>query len=404
MFSRRTRWPAGRPAGHRVVPGEATSVRVLTLDDEPGIGRLIRRVAGGLGMACEATTTVAEFRARFQAAPPDAVALDLHLGEGEDGVEQLRFLSAERYAGPILLLSGLDQRLLEAARRVGQGFGLTVAAALAKPVRVEALRASLEGLRSLAVWTPSAAELRQAIEAGELSLHLQPIVEARSRRPIRAEALARWTHPGRGPMPPDRFIPVAEADPELADALTLWAIGEAARCQRELAARGFDLPIAVNVSALNLRDLRFPDRVHETARRAGMAPSRLVLELTETAAFADPLRATDILLRLRIKGFELALDDFGTGYSSLKALQRMPFSALKIDRPFVADLITSRDSAAIVAAIVDLARHMELRTVAEGVETEAVAGALAGLGVGALQGHHIGRPMPAEALTARLSA
>ncbi|HWH75661.1 MAG TPA: EAL domain-containing protein, partial [Methylibium sp.] len=111
----------------------------------------------------------------------------------------------------------------------------------------------------------------------------------------------------------------------------------------------------------------------------------------------------DILLRLRIKGFELALDDFGAGYSSLKLLKQMPFSALKVDRCLVADLPASRDSMAIIRAVVDIARHMDLQTVAEGVETEEAAAALATLGIGALQGYHTGRPMTVEELTARLS-
>ncbi|MFC7540960.1 EAL domain-containing protein [Siccirubricoccus deserti] len=143
--------------------------------------------------------------------------------------------------------------------------------------------------------------------------------------------------------------------------------------------------------------------MQEAVRRGGAEPSRLTLELTETAAFQDPVRTADILLRLRIKGFELALDDFGTGYSSLKVLKQMPFSALKIDRSFIADLPTSRDSAVIVGAVIDIARHMELQTVAEGVETEEVAVALARMHIGALQGYHTGRPMPLEELAVWLT-
>jgi EAL domain-containing protein (putative c-di-GMP-specific phosphodiesterase class I) len=376
-------------------------MRILVLDDEPGIATLIRRVAERFKMAVETPATPVAFRSHFATEPPDAVVLDLQLGD-DDGVEQLRFLSAVGYRGPILLMSGLDERLLQAAQRVGEGLGLAMAGALTKPARVEALRSALALLRSAVEWAPSHQELARALEAGELALHLQPIVDSTSRQPLKVEALARWRHPERGPVPPARFIPVAEADPGLADALTLWAVEEASRQQRELAARGFDLPVAVNVSAVNLRDLGFPDRVQEAVRRGGTKSSRITLELTETAAFQDAQRTADILLRLRIKGFELALDDFGAGYSSLKLLKQMPFSTLKVDRSFTADLPASRDSMAIVRAVVDIARHMELQTVAEGVETEAIATALAELGVGSLQGYHTGRPMPAEELVARL--
>lgn len=375
---------------------------MLVLDDDPGVGKRIRRVACGCGITVETPTAAAAFRSHFATQTPDAVVLDVQT-EDEDGVEQLRFLSAAGYTGPILLLSGFGERRLQTARRVGEGLGLTVVATLLKPLRVEQLRAVLETLRPSGAWLPPPDALRQAIGEGELTLHLQPIVAARSGRPIMAEALARWTRPQRGPVLPARFVAVAEADPQLADALTLWAIEAAGRHQRELAARGLDLMIAVNVSAVNLRDLDFPNRVQAALRRAGAEPARMALELTETAAIQDPLRTADILLRLRTMGFELALDDFGTGYASLKVLKQMPFSGLKIDQSFVADLLTSPGSQAMVKAMVDIARNMTLQTVAEGVETEAIAAALEAMGVGALQGYHIGRPMPVEALIAWLA-
>jgi EAL domain-containing protein (putative c-di-GMP-specific phosphodiesterase class I) len=202
---------------------------------------------------------------------------------------------------------------------------------------------------------------------------------------------------------PDRFVPVAEGNPELSDMLTFWALERAAQYQQALTVLGLDLQIAVNVSAVNLRDLRFPDLALEVVRRAGAKAPRIAFELTETATFQDPRRTAGVLRRLRAMGFELALDDFGTGYSTLKVLKQMPFSALKIDRCFIADLLASRDSAAIVLATIEIARHMELQTVAEGIETEEIAAALRAMGIDALQGYHIGHPMPAEKLIAQLT-
>jgi EAL domain-containing protein (putative c-di-GMP-specific phosphodiesterase class I)/DNA-binding CsgD family transcriptional regulator len=372
-------------------------MRILALDDEPGIGKLIGRVASGLGMTVEAPATASEFRSLFLESRPDAVILDLQLGE-DDGIEQLRFLSTTGYGGPILLLSGLDERLVQTAQRVGQGLGLAVAAALTKPIRAHTLREALELLRPTAAWTPSHEDLRRAIEARELTLHLQPIVDATSRRLIKAEALGRWHHSGHGLVPPGVFVPVAESNPELADALTLWAVEEAGRCLQQLGVQGLDLPIAVNISGVNLRDLRFPDRVGEALRRTSTEPSRITLELTETAVFQDAQHATDVLLRLRLKGFELALDDFGTGYSSLRLLRQMPFSALKIDRSFVSDVLIARDAASMVGGIADLARRMGLQSIAEGVETEETAAALADLGADALQGYLFGKPVAVEEL------
>jgi EAL domain-containing protein (putative c-di-GMP-specific phosphodiesterase class I)/CheY-like chemotaxis protein len=371
-------------------------MHLLALDDEAAIGQLLGRIAAGIGVTVQPTTTAASFRAEFQAAVPDAIVLDLHIGD-DDGIEQLRFLSAARYQKPVLLLSGLDKRLLDTARRVGESLGINIVGALTKPLRAAELREALNRLLPVEAWTPSAEALLHAIQAGELVLHFQPIVAAGSRRPIKAEALVRWPHPERGLVPPDCFIPVAENAPNLIEALTLWAIGEAGRRQHTLAARGLDLPVAVNISGRNLHDVRFPDRVQAIVQEAGATPSQLILELTETAAFQDPMRTADILVRLRIKGFELAIDDFGTGYSSLKVLKQLPVSILKIDRSFTVDMLTSPDSAAIARAIIDLARDMGLQSVAEGVETEAVAGMLQDLGVDALQGYFISRPLPIEA-------
>lgn len=132
-------------------------------------------------------------------------------------------------------------------------------------------------------------------------------------------------------------------------------------------------------------------------------PARLGLDPTKTAAFQDPVCTADILLRLRTKGFEPTPDDFGTGYSSIKLLKQLPVSVVKIDRSFVVDLPTSRHSLAIIQAIIDMARHLELQPAAEGVETEEVARSPEQLGIGSLQGYHIGRPVPVEALAARLA-
>src|SRR6202035_4355040 len=169
--------------------------------------------------------------------------------------------------------------------------------------------------------------------------------------------------------------------------LTDWVILNAARASVALEAEGFSLPIAINVSTLNIRDLEFPERLQNLTRSVRVDPSRLSVEVTEPAAFGDPVRTNEILTRLRLKGVELAIDDFGTGYSSLSALKQLPFSALKIDRSFVSDLTTSPDPYAIAKSVADLARNMGLATVAEGVENEETARILTDFGVDNLQGY-----------------
>ena len=164
------------------------------------------------------------------------------------------------------------------------------------------------------------------------------------------------------------------------------------------------MPIAVNVSPECVLDRGFPDRLERLLLRGGIPPQQLCLEIIETAAFHDPIQSADILARIRLKGVELTIDDFGTGYSSLKLLRQMPFSAIKIDRSFVIDMLSARDSAIIVKTIIDLARTMDLQSIAEGVETEAAARSLETLGVGFLQGYLTGRPMPVEQIPVWLGA
>jgi EAL domain-containing protein (putative c-di-GMP-specific phosphodiesterase class I)/CheY-like chemotaxis protein len=367
-------------------------MRILVLDDELKIGEFVERVAKKLGIAAALTTSVPDFQAQFAAAVPDAIVLDLQIGEN-DGIEQLRFLSSERYGNSIILMSGLDDRLLAAAQRVGRGLGLQVTGALQKPMRMAELSEALRQIQAK-TWTPSATELNRAIELAELTLDLQPILEAKSRRLLGAEALVRWNHSEHGRIAPDRFIPLAESDVELMDAMTMWVIRKAALLHRELAQVGFSVPIAVNISSKNLRDIRFPDHVRSVLTELGLTSAALSLELTETAAFDDPLRSLDVLSRLRINGFELAIDDFGTGYSSLKLLRQLPFSTIKIDRSFVGDMTSDRDSYSIVKSVIDLAHNMGLGTIAEGVETEEAASALVDLGTDAMQGYLFGRPLP----------
>lgn len=253
-------------------------------------------------------------------------------------------------------------------------------------------------------WEPSIASLRRAIDWNELSLELQPIVDATTRLPLKVEALVRWNHPEQGIIGPDRFISLAEHDKELIEKLLLWCIEEALVISVQLTAAGAVLPIAINVSGSNLLDVRLPEQIMALLARYGAAPQQLAFEITESAAFSDPMRALEILSQLRDHGFDLALDDFGTGYSSLKVLRQLPFTAIKVDQSFVLEMMTSSDARIIVKSIVDLARNMGLRSVAEGVETREVADALRILGADALQGYWVAPPMTAERLAQWLKA
>ena len=246
-------------------------------------------------------------------------------------------------------------------------------------------------------------QLRGATERGELLLHYQPKVCARSGRLLGLEALLRWQHPELGMVAPGRFIPLAE-ETGLINAIGEWVLDEACRQQRAWLEAGLDVvPIAVNLSAQQLGQQNFVSRVASAIDAAGLAPSLIELELTETMLMRDIDRTIHTLVRLREMGVRLSIDDFGTGYSSLNYLRQFPVNALKIDRSFVSDIGSDGAEGKIAAAIVGMAHSLGLDAVAEGVESEAQRAFLQMHGCHQLQGFLIARPAPAREIERFLS-
>jgi diguanylate cyclase (GGDEF)-like protein len=241
------------------------------------------------------------------------------------------------------------------------------------------------------------AELRHAIESGELILHYQPKAELRTGRVCAVEALVRWQHPERGLVPPDAFLPVAEQT-GLIEPLTCWVLDTALDQVRAWGSRFDGLTMAVNVSARNLSRPDFADTVLAALDRAGVAPERLVVEITETALLTDPEVAGDVLAQVAAAGVRVSLDDFGRGQTSLGYLSTLPLHELKIDRSFVADLPDNAGHAAIVRSVVELGHNLGLQVVAEGVETDGIVTALASTGCDIAQGYLLARPMPPDQL------
>ena len=238
-------------------------------------------------------------------------------------------------------------------------------------------------------------DLRLALERGELSLVYQPIVDLRDGRTRSVEALLRWTHPERGAIGPDVFIPVAEETGLIVE-IGRWvletAVAQVAEWQRtQPGARG--LGVTVNVSGRQLFHESLVGDVERVAAESGIAPGTLGLEITESVLM-DEGDAVTVLEALRARGARLSLDDFGTGYSSLSYLKRFPLDTLKIDRAFVSGLGTGQDDAALVATIVSMAGTLGLEVVAEGVETEEQLRLLRDLGCDRAQGFLLARPLP----------
>ncbi|NOT43848.1 MAG: EAL domain-containing protein, partial [Acidobacteria bacterium] len=245
------------------------------------------------------------------------------------------------------------------------------------------------------------ADLRHALERGELTVHYQPIHALDTQRLIGVEALLRWQHPTRGPVSPAVFVPIAE-DTGLIVGIGRWVLQQACldlrQWQNDLGPQAPER-VSVNVSGRQLPDPQLFDLVQAALAVADLPPGALVLELTESILMKHTDQTLSVMHRLRALGVRIAIDDFGTGYSSLSYLQRLPVDILKIDRAFVERLETDGSASALVRAIVGLGHSLSLHTVAEGIETVRQAELLRGLGCEQGQGYLFGKPMSTSDLT-----
>lgn len=247
-------------------------------------------------------------------------------------------------------------------------------------------------------------DLRHAIERDEMLLHYQPIVSLTDGRVVGFEALARWNHPKRGMIPPLRFIPCCE-EIGLIVPVGAWILEQACRQLKIWTSRYPQmggLTMSVNLSARQLTAPNLVSEVQQAIERTGIAPASLALEITESAMMSDPATCIEVLRELRGVGVKLHLDDFGTGYSSLSSLHQLPLNAVKIDRSFVKNLTERRDYSAVVSAIINLAGHLGMRLIAEGIETADQVTLLQGMYCEFAQGYYFGRPTDAATAEALL--
>ena len=246
-------------------------------------------------------------------------------------------------------------------------------------------------------------QLDEAIDRGEVWVAYQPKLDISSRRVIGAEALARWTHPDKGPIAASEFVAAAEQHNRIGK-LTDFVLEKAVAAAAQINKRGPAFTIAVNLSARLLTDRAFTLRLSALLARHGLSPSRLILELTETAALADSGEALDMINRLRDLGVEIAIDDYGTGQSTLDYLKKIPASEIKIDQSFVKGIVDNRSDRLMVQSTIGLVHSLGRKVVAEGVENRDILDVLIELECDIAQGFAVGRPMSLETLTKRLSA
>lgn len=336
----------------------------------------------------------------------DTVIVDLALGE-RDGVELLRSVSKLQPVPRVIIVSDCEERILNAAVRFAHAAGIADAVAVPKPIDVERLCALLDskaaphpsGGPATPIPPMTAAAIARGLDNSEFFPVFQPKVDLMTGAVAGCEALARWHSPTLGVVDPADFVAVAETTGQV-KAITRAMLARSIGCARDFTARTPDFVLAVNVSATLLSDLSLPDEVERLLADYGVPPRSLLLEITESVAMSDIARATDILLRLRIKGVGVAIDDFGTGYSSLSALARMPFSELKIDQSFVRNCLADADLMKIVRGSIALAHEFRMKVVAEGIEDEATRAALTAAGCDLGQGYLFSPPLAYETFLA----
>ncbi len=396
------------------------SGRILILDDDPAIGQTIKAIAETAGLTARYTEDPDEFFELVDGWQPTHIAIDLVMPK-MDGVQVIVQLAARDCRARLIVSSGVDGRVLDAAGRSAAEHGLDIVGVLSKPFSAAALRELLSN--PAAVRRPAAAnkrlparsgvtgeELWHAIERNQLHLVYQPKIRCANGEIAGFEALVRWTHPEYGLIAPDRFIPLAEecgliddlTDLVLEQALEWFSthFPEAGTCLAvNLSSKSMPATqLSVNISARTLDDEQFVDRITARCAARGVAPSRLVFELTETSAMEDPVASLGLLTRLRMKEFQLSIDDFGTGFSSMLQLVRLPFSEIKIDKSFVLTAKQSQESRTVIRSIVDLGRSLGLHTTAEGVEDAETLDYLRDIGCTLAQGFYIARPMAGDAV------
>jgi EAL domain-containing protein (putative c-di-GMP-specific phosphodiesterase class I) len=382
--------------------------KILVLDDEGDVGEFVSAAAQGMGLDCTATTDAKTF---LEALTPDTtlILLDLMMPE-MDGIELLRLLGEQKCRASIVLMSGVDKRVMETAEQLTEVLGLSIVGHLQKPFRL----AELEGILArsaepatlpivqLGAQITQNEELRSAIERDEFVLHYQPLIDIATGRILGIEALVRWQHPERGLIFPDNFIGRME-ELGLIDELGWIVVNRGLSEVGQFANGDGKAPmLSLNESVYSLHDLKFPDILVSIAEKHGVSPANITIEITESRLIEELSRTLDILARLRMKQVKLSIDDFGTGYAMMRQLKIIPATEMKIDRSFVQDMQSSDQDRIMVEKSIEMGHELGMHVIAEGVETQEQLDFLHLKGCDGAQGYLFTRPLPPAELVSWL--
>ncbi len=401
--------------------------RLLVIDDDPLVCQTLGHMAEYTGFEVITTGTNVEFFAQLVLFEPNVIVVDLNM-PGQDGVQLIRQLAELNHNAQLVIVSGMEKRVLTAAAQAASELGLRVLGILQKPVPLARLQqllvlylnasqkkhsknTSWENQIDNADWMPAQEDLIHVIENDLLTLHYQPKLDCGTGGLIGFEALARWDVPGKGTVTPDVFVPLAESN-HLISLMTLNIARQGIRWLSQIQATpalvdcrqypGFEqqaLTLSLNVTAKCMEDSDLPEQLEELCTEFKVDPACIILEISESSAMDDPVALLETLTRFRIKKFRLSIDDFGTGYSSMLHLVRLPFTEIKIDKDFVGIADSSEEARSVIRCIIDLSKSLGMDTVAEGVETQQTRDFLTQCGCTSFQGYLISKPLGQEKMS-----
>jgi len=373
--------------------------RVLIVDDDARIGRIIKRIATKLRLEASVIGDPDAFESEYLTYEPDLIFMDLQMPR-YDGIELLRKLAQNNSTASVVLMSGVDKCIIATASEVGKSLGLSMSETLSKPIcidNVEKLLVQHFDLQTQQSKKPATAaltdsDLRRAIDRDEFVVYYEPQIRLDTGAVSGAAAVVRWNHPERGFLLPASFIPIAEAHQELIERLTYKVLEIAISDDERRREQNIELKLSIGLSTNLLSDLALPDKIMRILDAHSFDPSRLVLEITERAAMTNLSQTMDILTRLRLKNIGLSLDNFGTGFSSLIQIRRMPFNQIRVGKSFSMRTGNHREAAELSRVTIGLGHSLGLEVVAEGVADEHTYDWLRLMGCEMCQGTFIGKP------------